>query len=39
MNGRGLTIDTRIKLVLKKWDLRVWTGFDWLRIVSTGGLL
>jgi hypothetical protein len=33
-----LGADERIilKLILKKWDGRVWTRFTWLRIVTTG---
>jgi hypothetical protein len=27
------------KWVLKKYDVKVWTGFIWLRLVTTGGLL
>jgi hypothetical protein len=34
VNGRMV-----IKLILKKQDGRVWTGFVWLKIGSSGGLL
>jgi hypothetical protein len=35
MNRRGLKIDRKIKWIFKKWNVRVWTGFARLRIVST----
>jgi hypothetical protein len=28
-----------LKRILKKWDGRLWTGFIWLRIGTSGGLL
>ena len=28
-----------IKMDLRKWDMRVWTGLIWLRIGTGGGLL
>jgi hypothetical protein len=28
-----------IKWIFKKWDVRVWTGFIWLRIGTGGGHL
>jgi hypothetical protein len=28
-----------LKLMLKKWDRRRWTGFVWLKTGITGGLL
>jgi hypothetical protein len=34
-------LDGRImlKLIIKKQDVRKWTGFTWLKIVYSGGLL
>jgi hypothetical protein len=36
-----LGVDRRImlKLILKKYDMRVWTEFNWLRVGSSGRLL
>jgi hypothetical protein len=31
--------NTKIKYVLKKYDVALWIGFSWLRIMSSGGLL
>jgi hypothetical protein len=28
-----------LKLTLKKYDMKVWTAFRWLRIGSSGGIL
>jgi hypothetical protein len=28
-----------LQQILKKWDVRVWTGFSWLRMESSGRLL
>jgi hypothetical protein len=38
---QGPSADDRIMLryILMKWCVRVWTGFNWLRIGSSGGLL
>jgi hypothetical protein len=39
-NLGNIGVDKRIpKLILKKQDVSVWTGFTWLRIVSSCGLL
>jgi hypothetical protein len=40
-NLEDLGIDGRIILrwSLEKWGLKVWTGFIWLRIQTSGGLL
>jgi hypothetical protein len=39
-NLRDLATDGRIlKLSLKKQSVRVWTGFIWSRVESSGGLL
>jgi hypothetical protein len=32
-------LSTALEKILKKQDVRMWTGFIWLRIGSTGGLL
>jgi hypothetical protein len=34
-------LDGRIilKIILKKYDVMVWTGFIWLRVGTSGGLL
>jgi hypothetical protein len=29
----------KFRLVLKRWSLRVWTGFSWLRIVFNDGMV
>jgi hypothetical protein len=36
-----LRVDTRIilKRFLRKWDVTVWTGFNWLGVASYGSLL
>jgi hypothetical protein len=34
VNGRII-----LKRILKIWVIRVWTGFVWLRIETSGGLL
>lgn len=31
----GLTL----KCILMKWDVRMWTGLNWIRIESRGGLI
>jgi hypothetical protein len=36
LSGNGKVI---LKLILKKMGLRMWTGLNWLRIGSSGGLL
>jgi hypothetical protein len=38
---KNLGVDGRIilKLMIKKWDGRLWTGFICLRIRTSGGLL
>jgi hypothetical protein len=28
-----------LKIYLKKWDKRVWTGYIWVRVRSIGGIL
>jgi len=40
-HGRHKHINERIilKQILKKYGMRAWTGFNWFRIGSTGGLL
>jgi hypothetical protein len=30
---------TILEMILQKSDVRIWTGFSWLRIMSSGGLL
>jgi hypothetical protein len=45
LKGRGhlgdLDVDRRIllKQILKKWGVKLWAEFIWLRIVISGGLL
>jgi hypothetical protein len=29
--------ERNIKIIFKDWDMRVWTGFIWLRIGTSGG--
>jgi hypothetical protein len=26
-----------LRMIFRKWDVRVWTGLDWLRIEISGG--
>jgi hypothetical protein len=35
----GCIFCPEISFVLKKWDIKVWVGFIWLRIGSNGGFL
>jgi hypothetical protein len=35
----GLCRKIVLKLILKKWDMRAWTGFVWLRIGTCGALI
>jgi hypothetical protein len=28
-----------LKCIFKKWNMKLWTGFNWLRIATGGGLL
>jgi hypothetical protein len=28
-----------LRWIIRKWDMRVWTGLSWLRIGTGGGLL
>jgi hypothetical protein len=36
-----LHLDGRVilKQILKKWDMRIWIGFVWLRMGTSGGFL
>jgi hypothetical protein len=35
----GIDVSRILKWILKKYDVRAWSGLDWLRTGSNGGLL
>jgi hypothetical protein len=40
LKGRGNLGELRVhEIITKKQDVRMWTGFIWLRIGTSGGLL